>query len=68
MCSRLNLIRSVGFDITATPQDSVASIPLTADLDDMHAKITGIIETYAEDNLDPLLLFKPIQKHLHFTS
>jgi hypothetical protein len=41
----LNLIRSIGFDITATPQDYVASILLVAKLDDIHAKITGMIET-----------------------
>jgi hypothetical protein len=41
----LNLICSIGFGIIVTPQDSVASIPLVADLDDKHAKITGMIET-----------------------
>jgi thiol-disulfide isomerase/thioredoxin len=39
----VDLIRSVGFDIQGTSQDFVATIPLIADLDQMHSRITSMM-------------------------
>ena len=39
----VDLIRSVGFDIQGTSQDFVATIPLIADLDQMHTRITSLM-------------------------
>jgi thiol-disulfide isomerase/thioredoxin len=39
----VDLIRYIGFEVTGTSQDFVATIPLAADLDKMHARITSMM-------------------------
>jgi thiol-disulfide isomerase/thioredoxin len=39
----VDLVRSVGFEVAGTSQDFVATIPLVADLDKMHSRITSMM-------------------------